>query len=637
MISHGVETDLPHGGLLLLLSMPTAAALTQSCDLAIARLRSATQRLTHPRGPRTFFTVTIPLERAVADANDALAVDRFLQDVTAEEDLRDASTRCDRNARAAIASLESPSLYRAVLAAAASDTAPSALDHALDDAWLVKLRLAGAGIPPGRRAEFLALENELDDLQLRFQANLAADDASISLGRRHSKLAVNERTYDFLRTSNDEGARQAYWMAYENRAWQTNVPLFERALADRDRLAHLLDYESWADYRLAGTMADSPMRVEKFLSAAVDQLRVPTETEIANMRAAIAADEKRAVTTLQPWDVDRARSLLARSAVDGADVRRYFPAQHTFDATLEVCHTLFGIDFTRLAPGQLWSPDVVALQVSDSITGTMLGYTYVDLYARPGAPRFTNVTLVPPRAAAVGRNPALAVILGNWSRPAPGDPALLAHDDVVALFEGLGANLSTLLAAPSYETLHDALPFDFGGVAPEVFVNLAWDPAILAQISSDAQTGEAMPTQLAEKLAAARDATDAYATMRLLVLSTIDMQYHSTGDRIDSTAIWAKTSDALLPQLYAVGTHPQVASNRWMRGDDARTYAGAWARMYAQDIYTAFAPSPLDPTVGMRFRTSILARAPGQEPDDAVANFLGRPMNPAAFLSEFTR
>ena len=114
------------------------------------------------------------------------------------------------------------------------------------------------------------------------------------------------------------------------------------------------------------------------------------------------------------------------------------------------------------------------------------------------------------------------------------------------------------------------------------------------------------------------------------------MEYHTSGGNIDSTAVWAKTTSSLLPTLYAPGTHPQVASGHLMDGYDAGMYGYPWSCVYAQDLFTAFAAAPLDPSVGMRYREMILAPARSQEPDDELANFLGRPMSPTAFFSEFT-
>jgi thimet oligopeptidase len=297
---------------------------------------------------------------------------------------------------------------------------------------------------------------------------------------------------------------------------------------------------------------------------------------------------------------------------------------------------VLGVDFARIDNPAAWSPDVIAYEVHDTASGALLGTTYFDLYPRPGKyGHFASFTLYPTRGTGSLRRPPVAVIVGNWPRPAQGEPALLTHDDVVTFFHEFGHDLAALLATAPYETLSDGFRNDFIEAPSQMLENFAWQPTILAQITSNWKTGEPMPADLIDKLVASRGTTDAYETTRLLVMPTIDMQYHTSGDNVDTTALWAKTAASLLPTLYAPGTHPQVAFGHLMDGYDAGLYGYPWSRVYAQDLFTAFAAAPLDPTVGMRYRETILAPARSEEPDDEVANFLGRPMSPSAFFSEF--
>jgi Zn-dependent oligopeptidase len=115
------------------------------------------------------------------------------------------------------------------------------------------------------------------------------------------------------------------------------------------------------------------------------------------------------------------------------------------------------------------------------------------------------------------------------------------------------------------------------------------------------------------------------------------MEYHSMGPHVDTTAVWAQTAQQMLPLLYEPGTHPQVAFGHMMGGYDAGLYAYPWALVYAQDMFTAFThgASVLDPAVGLRYRTTILAPARTYEPDEELQAFLGRPPRPDAFYAEF--
>ena len=186
-----------------------------------------------------------------------------------------ASVRCETDANNAIAAVEGqPELYDALVAAARSNTARDDVDRKLNDVWLTTLRQAGAGVSKEHRHEFLDLKRQLSDLQAHFDQNVADDASAITIGRKQlggipSELLaaytrrrdgsylvpVNDGTLAFLSDSSDEGTRQAYWMAYQNRAWQSNVPIFERTLAVRV-IASLtsLDMRRGADFRLADSV-----------------------------------------------------------------------------------------------------------------------------------------------------------------------------------------------------------------------------------------------------------------------------------------------------------------------------------------------------------------------------------------------
>ena len=326
-----------------------------------------------------------------------------------------------------------------------------------------------------------------------------------------------------------------------------------------------------------------------------------------------------------------------RSAVDGNAVRQYFPVQHTIDAVLDVYHTLLGVTFENVVPADSWAPGVLEYRVLDTASGKLLGITFFDLYPRPGKfDYFANFPILDVRATSSGRVP-VAAIVGNWPKPSAGSPALLSHGDVVTFFHEFGHDLAALLATAPYETLTDGFRTDFVEAPSQMLENFAWQPEILRRITSNWKTGEPMPDTLIAQLVASRETTHAYEIDRLLVYGKIDLEYHSMGPHVDTTAVWAKTAAQMLPLLYYPGTHPQVAFGHMMGGYDAGLYAYPWALVYAQDMFTAFSQgNVLDPAVGMRYRSTILAPARTYEPDEEVQAFLGRPSRPDAFYTEFS-
>ncbi len=633
----------------------TPHAIATTCRRTLATLSARTERIGALPGRRTFANTVLALENATADASDALAAPTFLAIVSSDAAVRDAANACATRFADALAKLDArPGLYAAVKAAARTHTARDVYDRKLTQLWLVAMRRAGAGLTPAARRESVALQGELNALETRFGENLANDRSSVTFNRAAMRgipadlrrgyrqrngayvVPVNESTLWFLHDAVDPSARKSYYLVYERRAAKANVPIFQRAIAIRDRLAHIYGYESWADYRLANRMVGTLPRAQKFLRDLHAALHPAVAEEIGAMRAAIRRDENDPNATLQPWDVQRGETLLERAdGVNEDAIRQYFPAGPTIARILDVFHVLLGVDFARVAHPHVWAPGVLEYRVTDAQTQRLLGITYFDLYPRPGKfGHFENVPILPVRTVGASRVP-VAAIVGNWPAPEHGEPSLLTHGDVVDFFHEFGHDMAALLATAPYETLSDGFREDFVEAPSQMLENFAWQPAILRRISGNWRTGEALPNALIAKLVASRSITDAYETDRLVTLATIDLQYHSMGPDVDTTAVWAATSAKMLPLLYVPGTYPQVAFAHMMAGYDAGLYAYPWAKVYAADLFTAFAgPHLLDPSVGLRYRDDILAPARTYEPDVEVRRFLGRPMSPDAFFAE---
>jgi len=637
----------------------SAAEIDADCKRAIDRAGVRADAVAGmPVGRRGFATVVAPLEDLSADLNDDLAAQTFLSAVGRQRGVRDAALACENRANDFVAALSGRAdLARAVADAEASGTARSTADRKLLALWGTAFRRAGALLPPDRHDEFVRLEQQLGALQTQFGANLANDrvtllfsarelaglppDFTQSLARRGDDyvVPVDESTARFLSQASDAGARKAYYLAYGNLGATKNLPLLRTALEVRDRLAHLLGYPNWAAYVLADRMAATPQRVDDFLDELDRGLMPRARAEIARLAALKARDLRVRATTLNPWDVSYYDARLRRTtyAVDEDAVKRYFPVDHVVPAVLGIYARLLGVNFkARVAPA-LWAPDVAEYAVHDAATGKYLGDFFLDLYPRDGKyTHFASFPILPARRRADGTmRPAEDAIVGNWPRPAPGKPALLTHGEVETFFHEFGHDMATMLATAPYETLSAGFRADFVEAPSQMLENWVWDPAILHELGANVETGAPLPDALVKRIVAARYVDDAYFSIRQVMLASIDMRYHESGGRVDTTAVWAEAARTLTPMPIAPGIHPEASFGHLMGGYDAGYYGYLWSKVYAQDLFTAFQARGLEnPVVGMRYRDEILAPARTLEPDVAVRAFLGRPMSTAAFYRD---
>jgi thimet oligopeptidase len=637
----------------------SAAQIGDTCATAINKAKQRSQVLIGVKSRRTFQNIVVPIEDLTSDLSDTTIAQQFLFQVSTSKDVRDASLKCNNDESAFLTNLSaSPQLYAAVAAARESGTAKNAYDRKLTQLWLDTFKRSGAGLPTARRMQFVQLSNELTNLQNEYQNNLGNDSTTISITPAQAAslpadflaglkkngsdyvVPVDESTVAlFQYNERDESARRAYYLAYNNRAAAKNTQLLEEAISVRDRLAHLLGYQTWAAYQLSDRMAKSPQRVTSFLQNLDTTLLPKAREDLARLTALKAQDTHDPNAVIHPWDVGYYDNQLRKTqyAVDQNEVRQYFPVQHTVDSVLNIYHTLLGVDFKQVTPSDAWNPDVIEYQVTDSKTGRFIGTTYFDLYPRPGKyDHFANFPLLPVRVTNGAYRAPVAAIVGNWPRPAPGHPALLSHGDVVTFFHEFGHNMAALLATAPYETLSNGFVEDFVEAPSQMLENFVWQPSILKQISSNWKTGDPLPDALIEKMVRARYVDNAYDTTRQIMLAEIDMTYHTSGPHVDTTAVWDKLSAELTPMPAPAGIEPQASFGHLMGGYDAGYYGYLWSKVYAQDLFTAFLQGGLEnPQVGMRYRQEILQPARTYDPDVEVQHFLGRPMNPNAFYQEF--
>jgi len=436
-----------------------------------------------------------------------------------------------------------------------------------------------------------------------------------------------------MENATNESARRAFYVAYADRAAKTNVALLEQAIGIRDRLAHLFGYSSWAAYSLADKMAKTPERVASFLNNIDVAILPKARTE----RAQLAALKGSA--PFENWDTEFYQAQLRKTKyhVDADAIKQYFPVEHTVNAVFAVYAKLLDVTFAPIAKPAVYNPEVTAYEVHDGTSGVLLGTFYLDLYPRPGKySHFANFPLIARHDLPDGTVRApFSAIVGNWARPAPGQPALLSHDEVETFFHEFGHNMAAMLAAEPYATLTSGFRTDFVEAPSQMLENWAWDPGILKEVSANVRTGAPLPDALIAQMIAARYLDYALATTQQILYASVDMAIHSSGAHVDTTQVWKSLVPSLTPNAFVDGTHPQAGFVHLMTGYDAGYYGYLWSKVYAQDMFSAFKTAGLESaTVGARYRADVLAPARTYEPDAEVTAFLGRSMNPTAFYAE---
>lgn len=190
-----------------------------------------------------------------------------------------------------------------------------------------------------------------------------------------------------------------------------------------------------------------------------------------------------------------------------------------------------------------------------------------------------------------------------------------------------------------------------------VLENWCWDPTMLARMTGHYQTGQPLPRDLADKLAATAKAHAGLANTRQVFLATLDYTLHSlpaipaprsyvgatAADAVVETPVEVGTA-ALLEKLHAdilgiphtPGTNFAASFGHLVGGYDAQYFGYLYSESFAQDMFeTVFRKAGLtDPVAGFRYRSCILAPGGARDAMDSLVEFLGRPPSNAAFLRQ---
>ncbi|HEY5096309.1 MAG TPA: M3 family metallopeptidase [Candidatus Eremiobacteraceae bacterium] len=634
----------------------TAAQVLQSCEDQIATTKTEIAKIESQSAPEWTFADSVQaIETAVADLNDGTTAQTFLSAVAPTSDVRDAANKCQQEVSDYYSTLSAdPKIYAMAARVTAIGDAKTDADKKLVETYVLTGVRAGVALPPAQRDQLTKLFQQLSDLTIAFGRTLSEDKTVIHISAADAKplpeafvanvkptatgfdVPVNESTYaQFMDNEPDSAARERFATAYGRRGGPANVTRLEQAVALRYKIARTLGFGQWATYQLAAKMAKSPARVQKFL-AQIDSTLLPA----ARAERARLAELKKADGDLTPfasWDTPyyETKLIKTRYAVDDSIVRQYFPVDHVISGVFSIYEKLLGVTFTQLPAPDAWAPDVREYVIDDTASGKAIGWFYLDLFPRAGKyDHFADFGVRPGRLLPDGsvQKPVTAIV-GNWPAPAPGQPALLSHGDVVTFFHEFGHAMHSTLSIAPYETLYGtAVRGDFVEAPSQMLENWMWQPSILKIVSSNVKTGAPLPDSLITKMVALEHVTDGLDYTGQAFYAQYDMTLHSSGPTVDATKLWSSLQSTMTVGHMIPGTYPEAAFGHLMSGYDAGYYGYLWSKVFAQDMFTVFQHYGLEsPVAGMRYRKDILEPGGVYEPDVLLERFLGRPVSYDAF------
>jgi peptidyl-dipeptidase Dcp len=382
----------------------------------------------------------------------------------------------------------------------------------------------------------------------------------------------------------------------------------------RAKRAALLGFPDHAAWKLEDQMAKTPTAVEQFLGRLVPPSVANAKREAADIQALI--DQQHGGFKLAPYDWDFYAEQVRKAKYDlnSAELAPYFELNRVLqDGVFYAAHELYGITFKERHDIPVYQPDVRVFEVFD-FNGKPLALFYCDYYKRDnknGGAWMDNFTQ---QSTLLGGRPVVYNV-GNFTKPAPGQPALLSYDDVTTMFHEFGHALNGMFANSTYPTLSGAnVARDFVELPSQINEHWALYPKVLEHFAINYKTGQPMPKALADKIRKAETFNQGYALTEVLGAAELDMAWHTLPasapqqnvDTFEVAALKKTGVDfAPVPPRYRSSYFLHI----WANGYDAGYYAYLWAEMLDNDAFEWFMENGgLTRANGDRFRNMILSR-----------------------------
>lgn len=481
---------------------------------------------------------------------------------------------------------------------------------------------AGAQLGAEDKTRYAALTERLASLGTEFGQNVLADEQETVMPLSEGDVAglpefaraaaaetAKERGLDapygattsrssaepILTFADNRDVREKLYKAWAGRGdmggAHDNKALIAEIVKARVEEAHLLGYKSFAEYRLADTMAKTPEAARALL----EKVWAPAKARAMEERAALQdlITEEGGNFELAAWDwryyAEKLRK--ARYDLDESEIMPYFQLDRMIEAAFYTATRLFGLEFAERTDVPVYHPDVRVWEVTKG--GEHVALFYGDYYARSSKRGGAWMSSFRDQENIDEAIAPLIINNCNFPKPASGKPALLSFDEAQTLFHEFGHALHGMLSKVRFPRLSGTnVAQDFVELPSQIFEHWLEEPAVLERFAVHAETGEPMPKALLDKVIAARNFNQGFTTVEFLGSAFVDMDFHEieTAKEIDAGTFEKASAEKIGMPAEITMRHRPAHFLHIFAGDGyaAGYYSYLWAEVLDADGFKAF-------------------------------------------------
>ena len=483
------------------------------------------------------------------------------------------------------------------------------------DVYYQKFELAGANLSSAQKEELKKLNGEIASLETKFSNQLlkgtkaggvtfskeelvGLSDADLESFKQadgtYLVSLLNTTQQPELQNMTSKASRKnlfdAAWIRTEKKDENDTRATILTLVKKRAEKAKLLGFNNYAEWNLQDQMAQNPTAAKKLLNQ-----MIPAATAMANKDAkefeALAKKENSANTlTAADWNFYAEKVRKEKYDIDESAMKPYFVLDSVVEnGVFYMAKQLYGISFKKRTDIPVWNEDVKVYELFNE-DGSQLGLFYTDYFKRDTKQGGAWMSNLVEQSHLFGTKPVIYNV-GNYTKPANGQPALISYDDVITTFHEFGHALHGFFANQKYPTLSGtSVSRDFVEFPSQFHEHYATEPSILKNYAKHYQTNQVIPDELVAKMKKAANFNKGYSLTELLSAASLDLSWHTVNVDANITSVDEFEKQALidnktnLPQV-----PPRYRSSYFSHifggGYAAGYFAYIWAEMLDHDAY----------------------------------------------------
>ncbi|MFN3757470.1 MAG: M3 family metallopeptidase, partial [Flavobacterium sp.] len=308
-----------------------------------------------------------------------------------------------------------------------------------------------------------------------------------------------------------------------------NLEKAKEILNLRLEMTTILGYNSYSQYVLEDTMAESTDQVMHFINTTKNKVKEASLKDLQKIKdfaKSIGFDDE-----LQQWDFpyyDKKYSA-TRLQFNSDDIMPWLPVEPIIKSCFEMIQEMFGITFKENQQLPKYHPDIIPYEIFDE-SGKIKAVMYLDLYEREGKVGGARLSTLRLQNKEQGENQIPVMVnLCNFQNPVADAPSLMNIYDLSTFLHELGHGLHNVLSDVTYRSVSglNLRYSDFVELPSMLLQKWTYEPEFLTRVPRHYQTGEALSQEVIKKIVQSEKENKAFFTMNFSIpYEALDIALH---------------------------------------------------------------------------------------------------------------